>query len=224
MILSIAKNHKKFKHGLIKCVITADEETTGHGAANLGIVDGKRMPIFENIQYLVTLDLPHGGKVATTAAGIEANSLNITGLTTEDSSNTQYEISFSDFLGGHSGEEIDLGRSSPLKLAGRLMNEIIADGNEIQLANISTSCTKMNKIPEDATVIFTCASSVAGSIQKHIDKMKTELKIRGVESKAKIDYETKTGTIKVLSTNDSQAVINVIDEAPFGPYERFDDD
>lgn len=230
MILSLAKNRKKFKHGLIRCVVTADEETSGRGADNLGIINEEKTDFFRNVSYLINLDLPHGGKVAETAAGIHAYVLDVVPeLETEKSNDTLYQLSFTDFLGGHSGEEIDLGRQNPLKLIARVVQYLIDKGHVVRLSSFNTDNIAMNKIPEKAQITFTCADDrdiISSLISEQLSQIEAELKWRGTEKNAKMKLEILSGSqTTVLKNNDqSHAIINFVNKIPFGPYERFEDD
>ena len=137
------------QHANLECLFTADEEVGLLGAMQF------RMPL--KASYLLNLDAEEEGEIYIGCAGgvdiIASLKLNFTPLSDEM---YVYEISAFDFLGGHSGVDIDKKIPSAIKA---LAYELLS--HDLVLISL-TGGERRNAIPKSATAI------VASKVPLHV--------------------------------------------------------
>lgn len=230
IMLSLAKLHDRIDHCPIRCLFTVDEETTTAGAMKLGIVNGEYNNFFKDFNYLANLDSPHGGQIVTTSAGIGnyKHTFTLPYVVAEEGNKYSTTIKLYDFIGGHSGEDVDSGRVSPIPLLCKellYLRETSGDVINFQIARIATSAEAKNKIAKDITIDL--VSNISTDL---FDKMlsydfKQVADLYPVETEAKLSVTEGPTNPKVISSDYSYSLLNGFATLPCGPMNdmRFED-
>ena len=194
IILSIIED-STIKHGPIRVLITADEEDGLIGAANLGIKEGseEKYDVLGDCKYLINIDNETLGELVKSSGGIryfwyEFNDDDAEGMAKpvdiDTSLTNQFQISATQFKGGHSGDNI-IGHANAIKAILDVLSEFNdKDGQKIQLISASANTNVVNSIPRDS--VFTFATNVSK------DKIEAKMQqvINGYKEKyTKEDYE-----------------------------------
>ena len=161
-------------HNDIECLFTADEEVGLLGAMKF------HFPLLSS--YLLNLDAEEEGEIYIGCAGgvdiIASMSLQYLPLAEEIK---LYEISAFDFLGGHSGVDIDKKIPSAIKALGY---ELLK--HDVQLVTLHGG-ERRNAIPKSATAI------VASKVPLHIED--SRLQIKALEKGAYTNYIAQSSSI-----------------------------
>lgn len=160
MALAVLED-KTLAHPRIEAVFTTDEEIGLLGAGNIDVspLKGKTM---------INIDSEDEGVFTVSCAG--GNLVQCTlPIQRKEYTGSVYNLEISGCKGGHSGVEIDKGRSNPNVLMGRLLREI-QEGASLQIVSLSGG-TKDNVIPETAKAVIVCdqeivAKAAAEQLQK----------------------------------------------------------
>lgn len=154
----------EINHGPLECVFTVDEEVGLLGAQELDASDLKA-------KYMLNID-SEKDKVLTVSCAGSIRSAGEILVNREEFEGATYELKIGGLKGGHSGEEIHLGRANANILLGRALSKI---SHTYDLRLIS-ACggNKENAIPRESTAVFKVASDL--SLQEFIYKLESELK------------------------------------------------
>lgn len=151
-------------HGPLECVFTVDEEVGLLGAQELDASDLKA-------QYMLNID-SEKDKVLTVSCAGSIRAASEIPVVREDFDGTTYELKVGGLKGGHSGEEIHLGRANSNVLLGRTLNKL-SHTYDLRLICASGG-NKENAIPRESTAYFKVASDL--SLLEFIYKLESELK------------------------------------------------
>lgn len=168
-------------HPDIAAIFTVDEEIGMLGAADIDLSDvkGKMMLNIDSEEEGIFLTSCAGGATAECIIPVE--------LKQQDGAG--YEITFSGFVGGHSGVEIDKNRANTNVLMGRLMMEL----SELMPYSISSISggEKDNAIAKISRAVFVvpkeCAAQFENEIKSFEDKIKKEFSATEPEMKISIE-------------------------------------
>ncbi len=201
----LALMDEKFSHPPILLLFTADEETGLNGAKKLSekFITGKR---------LLNLDGEEFGKIYTGCAGgmITTGTAKIDKIQILERG---YKIFVGGLRGGHSGVDIDNGRTNAIKLFFEIL-EILDKKYEIKIASIEAG-DKINAIPRSAeAVILTPDSAVKQVIVNKINDLK-----RTLNKNIRLNIE-KTGIKGCYSRIFSKKLIRMINTIPNGVLKR----
>ena len=132
-------------HGPLQCLFTAAEEVG---------LDGARAFDYEKIYARRMINMDSADEkllIAGCAGGLRSS---VTFEVREEHITAPYLVSVSvkGLFGGHSGEDIDKGRANSNKLMGRVLGEILADGN-VRLVSLNGG-TKDNAIPRECRAVL----------------------------------------------------------------------
>ena len=181
-------------HPPIEAVFTSDEETGLYGAAGLdcSILEGKTM---------INLD---GGGDGIFIAGCAGGCRIDLSISAVQKKHTGYKkITISGLRGGHSGSEINKNRLNAIKL----LSEIIPKGamiGEMSAGNVTNAIAAFAefKIERDA------------QIEKYIEA--ALIKYADSEKNISIVCEESDGVCSLFSREDSERIVTLIDEVPYG--------
>ena len=178
------------KHPALECVFTVQEE--------VGLIGAMHMKA-DYFKATRMINLDGGGEVSTTTTSsggryqyIEREVMLI------DNQKPCYQLSVTGLLGGHSGGCIDLERGNSIKIAFRVMNDLLKNNMDIQLGNI-TGGLKENAIPRECIVEFASNSSFE-QIENIINKSYKEIY-------GELEFSDKDVTIKVSKINQFNQVM-----------------
>jgi dipeptidase D len=173
-----------FEHGPLELLFTVDEETGLTGANNL-------RPGFLKSKLLLNLDTEEDGAFYIGCSG-GMDTAGSYKLETEKikSGFIQFVIFISRLKGGHSGLEINAGRSNAIKLLGILLDKLAPF--EYQLAFIQGG-SKRNAIPREAEARIFMNPEYESNAREIINEfsIETVLEYRQSDSEIKVTFERK---------------------------------
>lgn len=208
----------------IECIFTVQEETTMIGAKLIDVnqIKSKR---------IISLDNGKEGKMVISSANCMEwyGKVNKEYIELEDAKT--YELEYSNFMGGHSGGNIaDVKRGNPIKLG----IEILSRFDDIYLNKICGG-SRVNVIPRDFKVEFSCSRDISSAINDEIAKQKdfygddVEISLKEIESEKKaFSKDTTMKIINFVNSYNNGALKfdennNVMLSANFGAINEFED-
>ncbi len=199
-------------HPAIEAMLTVDEETGMTGAKYL---DGSK---YEG-KILLNLDTEDDDELSIgCAGGIDTNSSYNYNQVDINSESVVFEISIKGLLGGHSGMDIDKGRGNANKLMTRILYKLKSE-IEFQLISFDGGSLR-NAIPREASSIIAVKSSekskVESVVKEFIELLKFELKT--IETHLAISISESKSTLKAVSNDDLNKIINTLYSAPNGVF------
>ena len=192
---------KDIHHPEIEAVFTSDEEIGLIGADKLdtSILSGKTM---------INLDSDEESVFIAGCAG--GTRIDITRKCASVKANEYFKLTVSGLIGGHSGTEIDKNRINAIKL----LSEIIPNGamiGEIKGGNAD------NAIPRYAE----CKVVYDGNIEENVKN--ALIKYKGTENNISITCEKESGEAFFFTKEESERLLNLIGELPYGVIKMNDD-
>ena len=181
----------------IECIFTTQEETTMIGAIK---IDENQI----KCRKMISLDNGKQGKMLISSANcmewfgeIEAKKIDFDGK-----NYIKYELSYTDFLGGHSGGNIgDIKRGNPIKLG----MEIISNIDDIYIESLGGG-SRVNVIPRDFKMTFFANEK---EYEKMKEKVNKQIRFFGEDGKIKLnEIENKDLNTEVLDKVTSKKIIN----------------
>ncbi len=196
---------KKAKHPAIEAVFTTDEEVGLTGAMGLdaSYLKGK---------ILINIDSEDEGVFTVGCAGGIRADLTLCGKRSEYEGEA-YEISVSGLLGGHSGVEIDKGRSNALKVLAEVLSGIGAP----RLLSIDGG-TKDNAIPRSAKAVVVTKKAPSEQLFTSIIKRHSDR-----EPALKIDCACTNKANQPFDKETSARIISALGLLPFGVTKMSED-
>lgn len=179
----------------IECIFTTQEETTMIGVKNIDVDQIKSRKI-------ISLDNGKEGKVVISSA----NCMEWFGKIEKEYEKLEdvnvYELTYSNFPGGHSGGNIaDTKRANPIKLGMEILNKL----DDVYISKISGG-SAVNVIPRDFKIKFSCKNDVSEYINTII---KTQKNCYGNDCIIKLNKNYEKSQ-KVLTQNVSKRLIGFI--------------
>ncbi|SFA72884.1 dipeptidase D [Acetitomaculum ruminis DSM 5522] len=197
-------------HPPIEAVFTVDEETSMLGASHIDLskLKGKK---------IINIDSENMGTLTVGCAGgldvkvkLDLDSAKVKG--------SQYEVSISNLVGGHSGTEIDKERGNANVLLARVLN-ILYEEYDILLVDMKGG-SKRNAIPVSATASIVLDTEYEKEVSKKLEKIEKELKNEYKYSDKDISISMKrvTGekTLECINSNDTLKIISLLMLLPNG--------
>lgn len=138
--------NQNLPHGPLRLLFTVAEEVGLRGA---GALDPAWL---QGAKYLLNTDGFHLGRMVVSSAGGRRETFRRTLDTTPTVGRYAYEISFSGYPGGHSGDDIDKNRPNPIKLLVEFLTELGTE-TDYELAELSGG-TGHNVIPTWARAVI----------------------------------------------------------------------
>ena len=186
----------------LECLFTTSEEVglDGMHAFDASHLDGR---------MLVNIDSVGEGEATVSCAGGCRTDFLFTGET--DGSLPLLKLSVKGLSGGHSGENINDGRESAIKLCVRLLSA----AKDVRLASLSGGC-KDNAIPRECTAVFSAGSGAKEAILAAWEIAQAELS--HLDKAAAVTVED-AGCGAVFSPAFSGRVLAALRAIPYGVIE-----
>ncbi|MDD6318981.1 MAG: beta-Ala-His dipeptidase [Succinatimonas hippei] len=198
------------KHGPITAIFTVEEETTMKGALAITKTDLK------DAEYLINLDSEDSGYVFTGCAGsCDADiRLPLERVQTPDCS--LFKLTFTGFLGGHSGSDIALGRANAIKFATQTLLSL-SDDFEFFISSIEGGRAR-NAIPSSCDVTVNVPNESVASLKKALSSEFEKLKSLYTKEDPEITLKVTEGSpkSKALSAECSIELLNLLNALPSG--------
>lgn len=182
---------KSLCHPRIEAVFTVDEEIglLGAGSIDVSCLKGKTM---------INIDSEDEGIFTVSCAGGNTAVTHLP-VTCKDYEGTVYAIEITGCKGGHSGVEINKGRSNPNVLMGRVLQDI-QKGTSVQIISVEGGL-KDNAIPVQAKALIVCDEEIV--VKASVERM------QAVFSN---EYSTADPDIKISLTKEENKKARVMEQ------------
>lgn len=181
--LAILEN-PELEHPRLEVVLTTDEETGMDGAAGLDVSDLKA-------EYMINVDSEHEGEILTSCAGGNKTKT-ILPVCWEEAEGILTKVSVKGLKGGHSGDQIHMGRANANLLLGRLL--FATCSSHIRLISMEGGL-KDNAIPREAQAEFLVPigkeDAVKAAILEVTEEIKAEYAITDPEVSIALEFQDK---------------------------------
>lgn len=196
---------KNSVHGPLELLFTSDEE--------VGLVGASKLDKCLNSKYLINADSEDFGEICVSCAG--GCRVTMEKQFTEqpvDAGRFNAKITINDYLGGHSGVEINLYRANAIKQ----LAKVLAQLPDIRIESIDGGLAH-NAIPAFCSAVV----SVCKASGDPTDKIKQAFEavheaFKPKEGKAKLEIQPAEVT-KAFSHADTMQILDVINALPHGP-------
>ena len=178
------------EHPRVEAVFTVDEEIglLGAGSIDVSPLKGKMM---------INIDSEDEGIFTVSCAGGNTSDCRLP-IHTNDYEGIAYTLEITGCKGGHSGVEIDKGRSNPNVLMGRLLQEI-QRGASLQIVSVDGGL-KDNAIPVQSKAVIVCEQEIVVKASvEHMQKVFSN------------EYATADPDIKITLIKEENAKVKVTD-------------
>ena len=201
-IIFIMKNLKE--HGLLRAIITVDEERGMTGAINL---DKKYLA---DVSYMINCDSENYDELTVGSAGSVNVDFNRQLTFTKPQGTRGYKLHIKGLKGGHSGMEIHKGRANAIRSMALVLNALDEAGINYELASFNGGKAR-NSIPAVAEAIITAVvdkENIAEIIEMEKEKY---LDIYG-EVDGGISYEIDEVDLpdRVMTAEEQSSIIKLI--------------
>ena len=201
IILAILSSHK-FEKCKLEAIFTVQEETTMIGAKQINIEEIKSKKI-------ISLDNSKEGKMVISSANCMEWFGEINKNYIENIYENSYELEYSDFRGGHSGNDIqDKTRLNPIKLGINLLSNF----ENINIGKLEGG-SRVNVIPRNFKIEFASKEDIYNELIEKIELQKENIKkygkitIRKISKKDKVfSKETTKQIMNFISTYQNGAI------------------
>ena len=208
---------KNLKHPALELLFTVDEETGLTGAFELksGFLSGKK---------LLNLDSEDDGEIFIgCAGGIDTTAKFAYNQEVAPQDFYYFKLSFTDFLGGHSGDDIDKNRACANKILNRFLWQI-SKKTDLVLAKIDGGNLR-NAIAREAFVVagvpFDFKEKLAIEHNLFVADIKTEF--AATEPKWKSKLETIKNPENIIEKDVATRLLNALYACPHGIIRMSDD-
>jgi dipeptidase D len=208
---------KTIQHGPLECLFTVDEESGLTGAFNIGddLIDGK---------ILINLDSEDEGELFIGCAG-GINTIVTFPYKTKSIKHDckAFTLKIRGLKGGHSGDDINKGRSNANKILARFLwnayHQFQIGLFEIQGGNLH------NAIPREANAGFTINSSKEKDMFEFIKDFEQILisEISVNEPDLVVEYLETPLPVEIMTNNSIQRLLNALHACPNGVIEMSED-
>lgn len=198
------------EHGPIECLFTVDEETGLTGAFNLE-------PGFLNSKILLNLDSEDEGQIYIGCAGGIDTIAHLKYSTTPVNPNTTtFKISVGGLKGGHSGDDINKGLGSSVKILSRILWAAM-NQYTIQLVDIDAGNLR-NAIAREGWAIITINNDQASAFNSLINNMLVEIKneLKNTDSDVFVMIEKAAHPSVAIKDEDAFKLVNALCACPHG--------
>ena len=189
MALAILED-ETLAHPRVEAVFTVDEEIglLGAGSIDVSPLKGKTM---------INIDSEDEGIFTVSCAGGNTSDCRLP-ISTSNYEGIAYTLEITGCKGGHSGVEIDKGRSNPNVLMGRLLQEV-QRGASLQIVSVDGGL-KDNAIPVQSKAVIVCEQEiVVKAAVEHMQSVFTN------------EYATVDPDIKISLTKEEKVKVKVTD-------------
>ena len=197
---------KELCHPRVEAVFTVDEEIglLGAGSIDVSCLKAKTM---------INLDSEDEGIFTVSCAGGNT-ALTRLPVTSKDYEGDVYTIEITGCKGGHSGVEINKGRSNPNILMGRLLQDI-QKGTSLQIISVDGGL-KDNAIPVQSKAVVVCGDEIV--LRASVEQMQTIFsnEYATADPDIKITFTKEEKKVKVMEQVSSDRVISLLTCMPNG--------
>lgn len=192
-------------HGPLRLIFTVDEETGMTGAIHL---DPKYV---QDAKYVLNCDSEYIDILCVGSAGSVHTHFYRTLTRKQPGGTKAVAIRTKDFIGGHSGETINAGKSNAIKALAQVLRRLTDHDIAYELASIDGGIAA-NAIPSAAEAVIVLSDSNTAAVQAVLDDAKKELHLvyGEVEKDADIVMEDRPMPETVLAADDAKAVIQLL--------------
>ncbi len=223
VMLAILKT-KNFKHGPIRCLLTADEEVAMAGAAYLGLTKtGERGLPVQGFKYLLNNDNAFDGEILISTAGAVESTYTIPAdpeAKPLDGKTPVYTLEVSGLLGGHSGDWIAK-HANAIRIIAETLKEISSKEEFRLIEFLSPGSHFNNVIHTRAFATFTSSLSLDELntiVEQHLAATKQNFpEETGVKAKLKPAQLPQGAEIKPYSHDISAKIITLLTSLVYGP-------
>lgn len=196
-------------HPELECLFTSSEETgmDGMTAFDTSLMKSRRM---------INLDSAGEGVATVSCAGGVRSDFTYAPEAVEVPDNvTFYELKLAGFYGGHSGEDINLGRANAIESVARALR-FVRELTPVYLVNWYGG-EKDNAIPRECKTVF--AVSEAVQLEEILQKVRAMIKRELVsdDSAFELDCWCCDKSVKVISSASSDKIIDFVSSLHSGP-------
>lgn len=207
----------KIKGPKLECIFTTQEETTMIGAKE---IDESQI----KCKKMISLDNGKQGKMVISSANCMEwfGELETEKIDLLENDLTLFELTYSNFMGGHSGGNIgDVKRGNPIKLG----IEVIENIEEIYIQSLEGG-SRVNVIPRDFKISFWARENeyekMKDKVNKQIRFYGEEVKIKLVRNDSKQENNKPIEIRNIYSKNTTKKIINFVNSFVNGAIE-YDD-
>ena len=204
LAMALAEDTKS-THGPLELLFTSDEE--------IGLVGASKLEKCLQSKYLINADSEDFGEICVSCAGGCRVTLEKTFKASPvDAGRFNAKITINDYLGGHSGVEINLYRANAIKQLGKVLSQL----PDVRIVSIDGGLAH-NAIPAFCSAVISI-SKASGDVQAMIKKGFEEVHeaFKPKEGKAKLEIQ-ETEVKEAFSHADSMQILDVINALPHGP-------
>lgn len=193
------------QHGPLRLIFTVDEETGMTGATHL---DPKYV---QDAKYVLNCDSEYIDVLCVGSAGSVHTHFYRTLTRRQPQGVKAVAIMTKDFVGGHSGETINAGKSNAIKALAHTLRRLTDAGIAYELASIDGGVAA-NAIPSSAEALLVLPDADTAVVQAVLDEAKAELDLvyGEVENTAAIVMEDRPMPETVLAADDAKAVVQLL--------------
>lgn len=192
-------------HGPLRLLFTVDEETGMTGATHL---DPKYV---QDVKYVINCDSESIDVLCVGSAGSVHTHFYRPLSWQQPQGDTAVEIRAHDFVGGHSGETINAGKSNAIRALAQVLRRLSDAGISYSLAHIDGGVAA-NAIPSAASAVLVLQASDVPAVQAVLEKAHHELTaVYGeVEKTAKLECRKTDMPAKVFSADDTKSLVQLL--------------
>lgn len=193
------------QHGPLRLIFTVDEETGMTGATHL---DPKYV---QDAKYVLNCDSEYIDVLCVGSAGSVHTHFYRTLTRRQPQGVKAVAVMTKDFVGGHSGETINAGKSNAIKALAHTLRRLTDAGIAYELASIDGGVAA-NAIPSSAEALLVLPDADTAAVQAVLDEAKAELDLvyGEVEKTAAIVMEDRPMPETVLAADDAKAVVQLL--------------
>lgn len=192
-------------HGPLRLIFTVDEETGMTGATHL---DPKYV---QDAKYIINCDSESIDVLCVASAGSVHTHFNKTITWQQPTGNTALAVTTEHFMGGHSGETINRGKSNAIQALAYFLLRLRHAGVAYTIASIHGG-NAANAIPAAAEAVITLLDTDMDTVQQVLTTTKNEFALiyGDVETKAVFTVEKTTMPTRVFSPEDTKALVQIL--------------
>ena len=200
-------------HGPLRLIFTVDEETGMSGAINL---DPKHL---QDVSYVINCDSEYIDILCVSSAGSTHTFFHRNVTWQQPIGTTALKIMTKDFIGGHSGETINAGKSNAIKALGNVLLRLVQSGIEFRLAHIEGGVAA-NAIPSSAEALIVLNDVDVATVDEVLKKSTDEFQLvyGDIEKTAKFLTEPAPIPERNFTYEDTKALIYLISQLHCGVF------
>lgn len=192
-------------HGPLRLIFTVDEETGMTGATHL---DAKYV---QDAKYIINCDSEYIDVLCVASAGSVHTHFHRTVSWQKPAKNAALKLMTRDFVGGHSGETINAGKSNAIQALARLLLRLTHAGIDYTLASVDGGVAA-NAIPSAAAAVVLLDRNDIPSVQQVLKEAEQEFAlVYGEAEKTAVFAAEETALpARAFSSADTRAVVQLL--------------